>query len=81
MSKQLVGETMCRASQVRYFLLEEKLEEGERYGVGISMGEEVADIPNLSPSRARVQELAEALVRGGVTPLTLRDVVDDWLLE
>ena len=45
------------------------------------VGEEVADVPNLSPSRARVQELAEALVRGGVTPVTLRDVVDDWLLE
>ena len=23
----------------------------------------------------------DLLVRGGVTPLTLRDVVDDWLLE
>ena len=27
------------------------------------------------------EALAEALVRGAVTPVALRDVVDDWLLE
>ena len=29
----------------------------------------------------RVQALAETLARGAVTPVALRDVVDDWLLE
>ena len=36
---------------------------------------------DLSPSRQKVQDLAEALIRGTVTPVGLRDVVDDWLLE
>ena len=43
-------------------------------------GEE-ASVRDLSPSRQKVQDLAEALVRGTVTPVGLRDVVDDWLLE
>ena len=46
---------------------------------GLLDGEEAA-LPDLSPSRRRVQELAAALARGGVTPVALRDVVDDWLL-
>jgi len=28
-----------------------------------------------------VQELLASLIRGGVTPVALRDIVDDWLLE
>ena len=77
MRRQLVGEALCRTSPVRYFLLED----GESYGVGISLEGEAADVPGLSPSRTRVWELREALVRGAVTPVALRDVVDDWLLE
>jgi len=80
--KLLVGEARCRAARVRYYLLEKEVEEGEiaSYGVQVELGEETAAIPCLSPSRRRTAELAEALARGAVTPVTLRDVVDDWLL-
>ncbi|MEY8386117.1 DUF6514 family protein [Oscillospiraceae bacterium 38-13] len=81
MRKQFVGEAQCLASQARYYLLADVSEEGESFGVQIEMEEETAAVPDLSPSRQRVLELAEALVRGGVTPVALRDVVDDWLLE
>ena len=74
----LVGEAPCLTTQARYYLLEE---ETGAYGVRIELGEEAASAADLSPSRSRVWELAERLLRGGVTPLTLRDVVDDWLLE
>lgn len=63
---------------MRYYLLEEA---GDSFGIQVEMGEEAAAVPDLSPSRQRVRELAEALVRGSVTPVSLRDVVDDWLLE
>lgn len=81
MRKWLVGEARCRASQARYYLLEEDTEEdGPSYGVQIELEGEEAAVRDLSPSRQRVEVLAEALVRGGVTPVALRDVVDDWLL-
>jgi len=76
--KVLIGEARCRRAQVRYYLLEEA---GSSYGIQVETGEEAAAVPDLSPSRRRVRELAEALVRGAVTPVSLRDVVDDWLLE
>ena len=77
MRKLLVGEARCRTSQARYYLLEEPAS----YGVLIEMEGEVASVADLSPSRQRVRALAEALVRGTVTPVGLRDVVDDWLLQ
>ena len=81
MRKLFVGEARCRASQVRYYLLEEASESPGSYGVGIEMEGEEASAADLSRSRRKVQALAEALLRGTVTPVGLRDVVDDWLLE
>lgn len=82
MRKQLVGEARCRAVQARYYLLEEEAgEDGTTYGVQIELEDEAAAVLDLSPSRQKVEDLAAALARGAVTPVGLRDVVDDWLLE
>lgn len=81
MRRLLVGEAQCRASKARYYLLEEDAGNPGAYGVQIELDGEEASVPALSPSRQRVLELADALVRGVVTPVGLRDVVDDWLLE
>ena len=68
MRKLLVGEAQCRAFQARYYLLEEESETSGSYGVQIEMEDEEASVRDLSPSRQRVEALAEALVRGAVTP-------------
>ncbi len=81
MRKLFVGEAQCRAAQARYYLLEEDLEEPGSYGVQVELEGETAAVRDLSPSREKVQALAETLAKGAVTPVTLRDVVDDWLLE
>lgn len=81
MRELFVGEALCRASQARYYLLEEDLGKIGSYGVRIELEGEEASVTDLSPSRQRVEALAEALVRCSVTPVALRDVVDDWLLE
>lgn len=81
MRKLFVGEVLCRALPVRYYLLEEDGEDSGAYGVQIELEGEAASARALSSSRQRVRALAEALVRGAVTPVGLRDVVDDWLLE
>ena len=80
MRKLLMGEAPCLASRARYYLLEEAENPGS-YGVQIEMEGEEASVGDLSSSRQRVEALAEALGRGAVTPVALRDVVDDWLLE
>lgn len=52
----------------------------ESYGVRIQeQGGESGEVPNITVSISRIDELMELLVRNTVTPRTLRDVVDDWL--
>ena len=80
MRKRFMGEARCRTFPVRYYLLEEESEQGGSYGVEVELEGETEAVPDLSPSRQRVEALAEALARGTVTPVGLRDVVDDWLL-
>ena len=82
MRRLLIGRARCRAAQAHYYLLEEEPEEGgTSYGVEIELEGESALVTALSPSRKKVEALAAALIRGAVTPVALRDVVDDWLLE
>ena len=52
----------------------------ESYGVRVS--EEngaTACIPGITSSAARIDELSGLLVRNGVTPAALNDVLSDWL--
>ncbi|MCI8909774.1 MAG: hypothetical protein HFG09_03755 [Oscillibacter sp.] len=78
----LTGTAECGGSDVRYYLLQEPLgEEAECYGVAVEYGGERAELRDLTPSRGRAEELLERMRRGQVTPVTARDVVEDWLLE
>jgi hypothetical protein len=51
----------------------------EMYGVQIEMGEETAVRPNLTASLLSVSALIDRMASGGVTPVSLNEVVDDWL--
>lgn len=55
---------------------------GESYGIRLTLAEtgETAEVRGLTLLPARIQALAETLVRCGVTPCTLGDVVEDWLV-
>ena len=82
MQKQLAGTAVCGEIPVRYFLLEERLEDQAAvYGVSVECGGEEDSVRQLARSRERVEALLDSLARGVVTPVTLRDVVEDWLLQ
>jgi len=52
----------------------------ESYGIKVvGWDGEEAVIPHITISIPRIDELVELLQRNGVTPVTLRDVVEDWL--
>ena len=81
---RLLTDAQGRVREYSYFVLVGEMDVGnfscEAYGVMIrETGGESAALPGLTVSAARIDELAGLLVRGGVTPVTLRDVVDDWL--
>lgn len=52
----------------------------ESYGVKVAeQGGEQARVENITCSASRIDELSGLLVRNGVTPAALNDVVSDWL--
>lgn len=68
-----------------YYIIIDQIDTGgifacESYGVKIvgPDGEEAA-IPHITIDISRIDELVELLRRNEVTPIALRDVVDDWL--
>ena len=81
MRRIFMGTARCLDQPIRYYLLAEAGEDGtETYGIGVEYAGETAEIPNITPFQHRIQKLAEALMQGCVTPTTLRDVAEDWLL-
>lgn len=76
------GSADCGNTPVKYFLLVGTREQDlEEYGVLVERGEEKAEIPGLTFSQRRIQELLDRMCRGVVTPVTARDVAEDWLLS
>ena len=52
----------------------------ESYGIRVAeQGGAEASVPNVTCSAARIDELSNLLLRNGVTPITLQDVLSDWL--
>ena len=73
-----------RERRYRYYVLVGEMPLGglacESYGVKV-VGEdgEEASVPNITVSAARIDALLELLARNAVSPVNLRDVIDDWL--
>ncbi len=52
----------------------------ESYGIQVAeRGGARASVPHVTCSAARIDELSDLVVRNGVTPTTLNDVLSDWL--
>lgn len=75
-----MGESRCGGAALRYYLLTEESAAGALYGVQAELNGERTAVPGITMSRHRVQNLLDGLIQGQVTPVALRDVVDDWLL-
>ena len=70
--------------EVTYSLLEEELEVGNFHYISYGLRVEKSDgesetIRDITTSRTRIETLYQLLVRNGVTPMQLREVLEDWL--
>ena len=89
MRELLIGERRLASADGRsltctYHLLIRTLDEPvscESYGIAVRIAEtgEEEKVFDITVSPARIEALAQLLLRGGVTPCTLTDVVEDWL--
>ena len=76
-----MGSRIVGGRMVEYHLLTDPCGEHlEQYGIEITAGGTSSIIRGICLSQRRILELLSLLIRNKVTPLGLRDVVDDWLL-
>ena len=77
----LMGTGCCCGETVKYYLLEDAAGSiAEQYGISLECGKERATLPGITVSQSRILSLLDTLISGSVTPVALRDVVEDWLL-
>ena len=81
MRKVLTERADVSASVLEYHLLEEPREDGRRdYGVEVCSSDGDSDcVRGITVCREDAAELLRLLARNTVTPVTLRDVIEDWL--
>ena len=80
MREIFIGERCVENRRYGYYLLAESGEhDWEHYGVKIDGGGDGAVLRGITVSQRDIQALGALLVNGSVTPVTLRDVVEDWL--
>ena len=77
-----VGSSECLGRSIHYSLLFTQFDSGTtQYGILVECDQQQVCIPDISTSREDIQSLIDLLIHGSVTPCTVRDVVDDWLLQ
>ena len=80
--RRLAGTAECRGKTIRYDILSERLGP-KKVCFGISVvyrGEEVR-ILGVTREYKAIKALLRRLKRGRATPVAVRDVVDDWVLD
>ena len=83
-SRQETGEEGQTCGYRYYILVGEMAVSGGLAGESnggkvVSEDGEEAEAPNITISASRIDALMELLIRNSVSPVTLRDVIEDWL--
>lgn len=73
------GASRTPKGEVQYYLLKETCGEGSAYGILVALEYESAEILRITVRFSEIQQLLQAMLRGTVTPVTVRDIVEDWL--
>ena len=91
MMRKLLLQTIAMKDQqgkertYEYSILVDEMDVGtfscESYGLQVTeLGSgEKCEVPHITTSISRIDELSQLVMAGGVTPVTLADVVSDWL--
>ena len=77
-----VGSAECLDQPIRYSLTVSLAEdEKEQYGVLVEYQDEQCSVPAITASKEATLSLIELMIRGAVTPVSVQEIVEDWLLQ
>lgn len=82
MNTCLVDTSECMGNPIEYSLISDLSDVGiETYGILVQLGDERVVIHDLSSSPDEVQKLLVCMANGAVSPVSVHDIVEDWLLR
>ena len=68
--------------KIRYTLQKAQAKTGAiSYGIKVQQGRDAVFIKDITSSFTAAHALFESMVHGSVTPVTAKDIVEDWLLR
>ena len=80
--RRVTGTAECRGKTIRYYILSERLgPKNVCFGISVVYREEEVRILNVTREYKAIKALLRRLKRGRTTPVAVRDVVDDWVLD
>ena len=80
MKTYLTGEALLGTESIRYYLIESPfLGKIPSFGIVVEFRGERIVIKDLAFSEQQVRGLLERMKHGTVTPVSVRDIVEDWL--
>ena len=83
MQSMMMGERWIGETLVRYYLLVEHLPGGKAdYGLRLTVPDgDSAELRGITVSASAIRKLLNRLMRCDVTPVSLHDIVEDWLIS
>ena len=80
--RRVTGTAECRGKTIRYYILSERLgPKNVCFGISVVYRGEEVRILDVTREYKAIKALLRRLKRGRATPVAVRDVVDDWVLD
>ena len=79
--RRLAGKAECCGRKIWYYMISERNGENLSFGLSVVYRDEEVRIPAVTMVYGDIRALLTRMKRGKVTPVAVRDVIEDWILD
>ena len=79
--RRLAGKAECCGRKIWYCMISERNGENLSFGLSVVYRDEEVRIPAVTMVYGDIRALLTRMKRGKVTPVAVRDVIEDWILD
>jgi hypothetical protein len=79
--RRLAGKTECCGRKIWYYILSERKGQEVCFGLSVVYRDEEVQIHSVTMVYGDIRALLTRMKRGKVTPVAVRDVIEDWVLD
>ena len=79
--RRLAGKAECCGRKIWYYILSERKRREVCFGLSVVYRDEEVQIHSVTGDYGDIRALLTRMKRGKVTPVAVRDVIEDWILD